>query len=208
MTSDNDAGSQDSISEVCKSIVNLRRQGRYQQAHVYISALDARLPQIPAVAIEIASIYLTQGHYIRAWDACQLPESDIFANGDPSEQVTTQIYNVDCVALALLRAYAGISRFARISTAMRVAARVHELWLAEDRKLAAPVKHARLIHIHLVEKRVDSLQHLLPKGSESEYRKSIIPSWRALNSSESGAVGESELAVGSDAAVSPSRVRI
>jgi hypothetical protein len=134
MTSENTEVSQSNISQVCKSIKNLRSHGRYRQAHAYISALDPRLSQIPAVAIEIASTYVTQGHYIRAWDSCQLPDSDIFMNAEPSQAFTPQIYDVDCVALALVKAYIGISRFARTSTALQVAERVYEVWLAENRE--------------------------------------------------------------------------
>lgn len=134
MASENDGVPQSDISEVCKAIINLRRHGRYRQAHEYISALDARFSQIPAVAIEIASNYVTQGHYIRAWDSCQLPDSDIFVNGDPSKAFTQRIYDIHCVALALVKAFIGISRFAKTSTALAVAERIYEVWLAENRE--------------------------------------------------------------------------
>lgn len=135
MAMENNVVSQNRIAQICKSIIDLRRLGRYRQAHADISALDARVRQIPPIAIEIASLYLAQGHYIRAWDSCQLPESEIFEHGDPSQAFTPLIYDVDYAALALIKAYIGISRFARTATAVKVAERVCEVWFAQNCKL-------------------------------------------------------------------------
>jgi hypothetical protein len=128
------AVSQDEITQTCKSIMDLRKLGRYRQAHLSILTLRTELRHIPAVAIEIASLYLVQGHYIRAWDSCQLPESAIFTDGDPSQALTRHIFDIDCVALALIKVYAGISRFSETAAAMQVARRVYDVWLAGKRR--------------------------------------------------------------------------
>ncbi|KAH7094909.1 CHAT domain-containing protein [Paraphoma chrysanthemicola] len=125
------AVSKDEITRTCQSIVELRKLGRYRQAHSSILALRKELRHVPAVAIEITSLYLVQGHYIRAWDSCQIPESAIFTDGDPTQAFTRHIFDVDCVALALIRAYAGISRFSETTTAMQVARRVYDVWMAD-----------------------------------------------------------------------------
>jgi hypothetical protein len=135
MAVENNGVSQTEIARVRKRIIDLRRLGRYRQAHADILALDAGLRQIPSVAIEIASLYLVQGHYIRAWDSCQLPGSGIFQGDDPSRPFTSLIYDVDCVALALIKAYIGISRFARTATAVQFAERVYEVWLSPNCKV-------------------------------------------------------------------------
>ncbi|KAF1997262.1 hypothetical protein P154DRAFT_292425 [Amniculicola lignicola CBS 123094] len=164
MAVENNVVSRHDIAQIRKSIIDLRRLGRYRQAHADILTLDAGLRQIPSVAIEIASLYLAQGHYIRAWDTCQLPESGIFEHGDPSRAFTPLIYDVDCVALALIKAYIGISRFARTTTALQVAERVCEVWFARNSKECS-----------------NNLIHLLPAGTEKEYQDHILRSWTALD---------------------------
>lgn len=126
--------SQNQVLEVCKWVQDFRKQGRYEQAQAYISSADPKTKRIPVVAIEIASLYLVQGHYIRAWQSCELPEFDIFLNGEPSAPLTHRIYDVDCVALALIKAYIGILRFSRLFTALKIAERVHDVWLVENRE--------------------------------------------------------------------------
>ncbi|KAH7085257.1 CHAT domain-containing protein [Paraphoma chrysanthemicola] len=131
--------SQDEITQTCQSIMDLRKLGRYRQAHSSILALRKELRHNPAVAIEIASLYLVQGHYIRAWDSCQIPEAAIFTDGDPTQALTRHIFDVDCVALALIRAYAGISRFSETTAAIQVAQRVYDVWMAENAMESLPI---------------------------------------------------------------------
>ena len=121
------------IEGVRQSILDFRRRGQYLEAHKYISNLNQSTCEIAAVAVEIASLYVTQGHYIRAWDACRLPKSCIFTDED-EQSFTSEVCQVDSVCLALTSAYIGISRHGRIKTALRIAEQVHESWLSPHRK--------------------------------------------------------------------------
>jgi hypothetical protein len=119
-----------------EALQNFRGRGQYIVGHAYIIALPQELRQEKRTAIEIAQLYLSQGHYIRAWDACNLPESEIFENGDSTAAFTKEICDPDSATLALLRAFTGISRYGRMKTAFRIADRVYSVWLAENRELS------------------------------------------------------------------------
>ena len=111
---------------------NFQTRGQYAAGHEYITALPQGIRREKRTAIRIAQLYLSQGHYIRAWDACNIPEAEIFENGESTAAFTKDICDLDSTTLALVRAFVGISRFGRTKTALRVADRVYSVWLANN----------------------------------------------------------------------------
>lgn len=120
-------------SEVCRTIQNFRRLGKYFEGDQYICALSEEVRREKAVVIEAAQLYLVQGHYIKALDACHLVSCPILEDSDPSKGFTSEICNVGSVALALLTSVIEISRLGKVKTALKVANRVYEVWLDTDR---------------------------------------------------------------------------
>lgn len=118
------------LEKVRQAIKDFRRTGQYIAGHSYISSLAPTLRQEKAIAIDIAQLYLVQGHYIRAWEACSLPESTIFVQGNHLGRFTPEICQADSVCLAILSAYIGISRHGLLKTALQIADRVYDAWLA------------------------------------------------------------------------------
>ena len=115
-------------------IQDFRRLGRYIEGHDYIVSLPYELRQQIRASIEIAQLYLVQGHWIRAWEACRLSNSNIFKDGDPSAGFTPEICDPHSVCLALLFSYIGICRYGMLRRALRIAGRVYDAWLAPNRK--------------------------------------------------------------------------
>jgi hypothetical protein len=122
------------VGKTRDAIQDFRRRGSYVEGHDYIISLPWVLRKQSRVAIEIAQLYLVQGHWIRAWEACSLPEVNIFKDGDPSAGFTTEICDPHSVCLALLSTYIGISRHGKLKTALRIAGRVYDAWLTPSRK--------------------------------------------------------------------------
>ena len=126
----------ETVGNICKAIQTLRRLGRYIEGDDYIIGLSKELRLDKAVAIEAAQLYLVQGHYIKAWDACHLISCPIFKHGDPSADFTREICDATSVTLTLLTSYVGISRYGRLKTALQVANRIYNVWLTSDRMYA------------------------------------------------------------------------
>lgn len=126
----------ETVGNVCKAIQSFRRLGQYIKGDDYIIGLSKELRRDKAVAIEAAQLYLVQGHYIKASDACHLVSCPIFRNGDPSADFTLEICDATSVTLALLTSYVGISRYGKLKTALQVADRIYDVWLTPDRMYA------------------------------------------------------------------------
>src|SRR5271155_2716068 len=122
------------VEKAREAIQDFRRRGRYIEGHDYIIRLPQELRQQVRVTIEIAQLYLVQGHWIRAWEACNLSNLNIFKDGDSSAGFTLEICDQHSVCLALLSTYIGICRHGMIKSALRIAGRVHDAWLAPNRK--------------------------------------------------------------------------
>jgi hypothetical protein len=126
----------ETVGNVCKTIQTFRRLGQYIEGDDYIIGLSKDLRRDKAVTIEAAQLYLVQGHYIKASDACHLVSCPIFKKGDPSADFTLEICDATSVTLALLTSYVGISRHGKLKTALKVADRIYDVWLTPDRMYA------------------------------------------------------------------------
>jgi hypothetical protein len=115
-----------------KKISALRRCGKYQEGHHFISGLSVEDRNVVLIAIEAAQLYLVQGHYIRAVEVtASIPR--LFVTADTCQgRVSGDIFDEDSVCLELLRAYIDISRHCKLKSAVSIAKRIHAIWLAPE----------------------------------------------------------------------------
>jgi hypothetical protein len=87
------------------------------------------------IAIEIAQLYLVQGHYIRALEACKafqrMKPNDKTGVGNELAFITLDAQDV---CLQLISAYVEISRSCKLQTALNICQQVYDSWLSKTSK--------------------------------------------------------------------------
>jgi hypothetical protein len=128
----------DLMSSVPQAVRDFRRKGQYVTGHNYICGLSESTRKLTAVAVEVAQLYLVQGHYIRAWEAVTLVDVAVFDEDDErQESFTAGICQVDSACIALLSAFISISRFGKLRTALRIADLIGRVWLEPGGRVAS-----------------------------------------------------------------------
>jgi hypothetical protein len=122
------------LDKIKRGVQNYRLRGQYNAGHVYICGLPQSTRQVKTVAIEIAQLYLVQGHYIRASEACALAHKPTVSNDAELKESSPGAFDADHICLELLSAYIDISRRCKLKTALHISQRVYDAWLAPMRR--------------------------------------------------------------------------
>jgi hypothetical protein len=109
-----------------RKIQQLRSLGAWDKGHEYITALPEMVRSHNQVVIEAAQLYLTQGHYARAWDMCE-PAHMRLSSLATFQHLLRREVNEEPICLLLLSAYISISRHGKIATALGLANRLRDL---------------------------------------------------------------------------------
>ena len=112
-----DASHPISIESVKTTIRAHRSHGTFLEGAQFIRSLAQPISSVTSVAIEIAQLYLVQGQYILAAQAC--------------EHVSMVPGGEDAVVMGLLQAFVGIGRYSKLKTALRMAQRIGDAWKIE-----------------------------------------------------------------------------
>lgn len=120
------------IEEVKTRVRCFRSKGQYLAGFEYISQLPEVAQTVKAIAIEIAQLFLVQGHYTRAAQACIKAASPIFPENWKDQELAAEVWDEDSVCLELLRAYIDISRLSKLRTAVSIATRIKNIWLVPE----------------------------------------------------------------------------
>ncbi|KAF2472074.1 uncharacterized protein BDR25DRAFT_18083 [Lindgomyces ingoldianus] len=107
-----------------------RAKGQFDSGHEYVCNLAQSVQEDKQVAIEVAQLYLVQGHFIRALAACEKARVPLFDEG--LDEYSSEVLNEDSVCLELIHAFVNISRHSKLYTALRKASIAHKLWLGQE----------------------------------------------------------------------------
>jgi hypothetical protein len=121
------------LGQIKRDVQNYRLKGQYIAGHEYVCGLPESVRRLKTIAIETAQMYLVQGHYIRAVEACDFAHKTVFLNEDQNEP-SPETLDADSICLELLSAYVAISRWCKVKSALRISQRVYEVWLSRKRK--------------------------------------------------------------------------
>ncbi len=116
-------------------IQTYRRLGDYESGRIFYESLPANVQQNKVVAREIAQLYLVQGQYKLATQACLTAALPMFPCETMNDEPASEVWDDDCVALEMCRAYTEISHSGDLADALRVAKIVHGIWLSGERKV-------------------------------------------------------------------------
>lgn len=120
----------ENVGTARRKIQQLRSVGAWDEGHEYIIGLPETVRSHTQVIIEAAQLYLTQGHYARAWDMCA-PTYTRLSSPATLQEPLRQELNAETICLWLLSAYISISRHGKIATALDLANRLRDL-VADD----------------------------------------------------------------------------
>lgn len=115
--------------EIRRKVLEYRLRGQFIRGHEYISSLPDSLRRERKIAIESAQLYLVQGNYIRAAEACRLARKSIFLGDVGPNDFSQEILDVDSACLELLSAYIDITRLCSLNNALSTSQRVYDVWL-------------------------------------------------------------------------------
>lgn len=108
--------------------------GDYDSGKAFYESLPAHMQREKVVALEIAQLYLVQGQYKLAAQACLAAALPLFPSDTKQDELANETWDEDCVALEMCRAYIEISHSGDLADALRVANIVHGTWLSPQRK--------------------------------------------------------------------------
>ncbi|ETS85179.1 hypothetical protein PFICI_03204 [Pestalotiopsis fici W106-1] len=119
---------------VRKSIRRLRSTGRFSEADQLIANLPGEVKISSNVAIEIAQLYLVQGHWRLAAQTCEVAFESRWDEYD-AVNVLHHDRAVEVAAFKMLSAFIGIGRYSKLKTALEIARRVGNTWNFHDPSL-------------------------------------------------------------------------
>ena len=118
------------VDSVRTEIQRYRTLGDYIGGRDYFESLPTHLQCMKAIGIEIAQLYLVQGHYRKADEICTATAMLLFPEDAPQSPLPDDVWDEESVCLELCRAYTNIMRSGNLENAMRVAKLVCNIWLA------------------------------------------------------------------------------
>jgi len=158
-----------SIESVQATIRVHRSHGTFLEGDQFIRSLPRHISSVTSIAIEIAQLYLVQGQFILAAQAC--------------EDVST-MPGEEAIVLELLQAFIGIGRYSKLKTALRIARRIGDAWEIEVAG-RPPTKAGDTTHVYPREDETARLSRRLqdtvigrarvPDPPLTEYRVSTFP---------------------------------
>ena len=111
------------LAGIKRDLQDYRLRGQFISGHEYICKLPPSVRRLKLIAIDIAQLYLAQGHSIRAAEACAFSQNSIFADEDALD--------AESICLALVLAYVDIWTHCKMKTALLICQRVTTFGLAE-----------------------------------------------------------------------------
>ena len=126
--------STDEIPSIRAQIQKYRTSGDYASGKSFYESLPAEIQQNKVAALEIAQLYLVQGQYKLAAEACLFAAPPLFNCEAQNDKATREIWDEDHVALEICRAYIEICHSGDLASALKVAEIVRGVWLFSPRK--------------------------------------------------------------------------
>ncbi|KAI3320726.1 CHAT domain-containing protein [Xylariaceae sp. AK1471] len=113
---------------VQRAIRRYRGNGHFKEGIKFIDGLPQELKSRKDIGLEVAQLFLVQGNYRRAVQACNDESSSIFECGQEADQIAALLRDPLTAAFELVRAYIEISRYSKLSTALKLAQLVGQVW--------------------------------------------------------------------------------
>jgi hypothetical protein len=111
------------VQELIDKIRVYRAKGQFDFAKEFINGISKKDRERKSVAIEIAQLYLVQGYFKLAEQACVEAGGSMFSN-DKVECLPKEAYDEESVAFELLRAFIWIGRYSMLFTALDIAKQI------------------------------------------------------------------------------------
>lgn len=114
----------ESVLEAKRHIQHCRKLGKWEKGELFVSALSEDVRVHPLILIELTQLFLVQGHFVKAWNTCELMSSNIQPTIGPDLELQSNL-NEDSICSSLLSAYVSISRHGKLRSALALADRLH-----------------------------------------------------------------------------------
>lgn len=102
---------------VADNLQQFRLLGQFDGAHSYIGNLPPEFTQQPLVVFRVVTLYLNQGHFIRAESALAFGDGNAAAESE------------EAALLHILKAYIAINRECKLTAGVQIAQEVCATWL-------------------------------------------------------------------------------